>query len=92
MLCPLFCPRICRLLDREEGKVGKPREREGSLDEFDASRMLDRPPEPTGTAEAANYQLNKLTEATTPPVPSTEPPDTGVRNVLFLVASAINLW
>ena len=46
VLCPLFCPRICRLINRddekEKEKDGKSCELEDSLDEFDASRILDR--------------------------------------------------
>ena len=48
---PLFCPRICRLINRDEEKEGKTREREDSLDDFDASRMLDRPPEHTNAID-----------------------------------------
>ena len=48
---PLFCPRICRLINRDEEKEGKTREREDSLDDFDASRMLDRPMEHTNAIE-----------------------------------------
>ena len=91
VFCPLFCPRICRLLDRDYGKEKdeKTREREGSLDEFDASRMLDRPPEPTNATELLQQSSGPNSnppDVTTPPVPDTEPPDTSVRKANFLLA------
>lgn len=79
VFCPLFCPRICRLLDEEKDSDGKPLQREGSLDDFDASRMLSRPPEPansTGGQQGANDPHITLAAAS---APGNESPDTGVR-------------
>ena len=88
VFCPLFCPRICCLLESDEGKEKdeKTREREGSLDEFDASRMLDRPPEPTNATELLQQSSGPNSnppDVTAPPVPDTEPPDTSVRKATF---------
>lgn len=68
MFCPLFCPFICRPLD--DGKDGKPVEREGSIDKF---RGPSETANPTGSQPAAYTHCISLTAS---PVADPQSPDT----------------
>lgn len=93
VFCPLLCPRICRHLDRNLELEGQQRDREGSFDEADATRMLYRPPEPTrttGLLQVASGSHNNRGELSAPCASSTELPDTGVRSLRTLVPKLVN--